>query len=120
MPARLDGGSVPDLDRYECFKARADRVQKIQRSEIQADGAFGSRDTVVLKLASHCVPVEVNGVGRTGAGEQLTCYKSKDGADEPPFARQNVSVRDAFGTRGAELVKPVRFCVFSRDATQAP
>lgn len=74
----------------------------------------------MVKLASHCVPVKVNGIGRTGSDEHLTCYKTKDAPGEAPFAKPVITATDALGAHELRLVKPARLCVFSRKVGELP
>jgi hypothetical protein len=108
-PALVDGagGALP-LDHFTCYRARG---AGFPRRTVRVDDGLDDKQTVVLTPYLVCSAADVDGAGTVDPSNETVCYKIKDAAGQPRFARRDVAIDDGLGPQTVSLRRPSTLCV---------
>ena len=118
VPSAKDEDSQPPalavtaVDHFKCYKAKtAKGTPKFQSREVSLADQFETKDTLVIKPAEVCNPVDKNGEGILNPTGHLECYKVKDVSGQIKFDKTAVFTTNQFGEEALEALKAQRLCV---------
>jgi hypothetical protein len=97
------------IDHYKCYKVRP-KASAPSRTLTLAD-EFETKSTTVQRAELLCNPVDKDGNGLKDPTAHLACYRIRDVAGQPRFARRNVSATNGFGIQNLSVVKARTLCV---------
>lgn len=121
VPSAQDESSTPPplaasvLDHFKCYKAKpAPGSAKFVSRTVTLVDRFESKETLVVKPAEICNPVDNDGEGILGPARHLQCYRIKDAKISPlqaKFSGVDVFTTNQFGSESLRGYKADRLCV---------
>jgi cysteine-rich repeat protein len=96
---------------YACYKAKVRRGSSFAPRELALADAFESTRMTAQRSVRLCVPTNKNGEGVRDVTIPLECFKLRRSAAGGKSARQEVTVRNQFGTERVTVLKPRTLCV---------
>ncbi|TFH23527.1 MAG: hypothetical protein E4H03_05955 [Myxococcales bacterium] len=121
VPAATGGSFAPEapasgvLDHFKCYKAKPSKGgTKFEPRTVTLVDGFENKETVALKPAEICNPVDREGEGVIDPAGHLECYRIKDAKTDPrqpKFSGADVFATNPFGSEILRATKPDRLCV---------
>jgi hypothetical protein len=97
------------LPAYTCYSA-APRTRFTRRDALVADG-LESVLTAIRRLATVCLPADVEGNPVVDPGDTVVCYTIRTDRSEPRFTPQMIMATDLWETLDLELKRVQTLCV---------
>jgi hypothetical protein len=101
---------LPTADHYKCYKVSA-VAPPFQPRTVTLVDQFETKTTLVRRPYAICNPVDKNGSGMSDPTAHLACYRIKDAAGQPPFAKRNVLMSNQFGDQGLTVRRARTLCL---------